>query len=348
MIKFRFASIWLILSSTAAVAQTVATTSPPPNPNAQYSTVVLAARNPFINEPRMTAAAKLPLATATPMLSSNCPLQLSQLILDNCASVGINTTNPESNAIFEVTFPSNKWVTLTNAGWGLRIGALQSSTQFISFGVAKSAADENYVANTFNNTLVNHSALEFSYGGSLTYKVAPHQIDGTILNNLFTNALTISGINDSTFSHIGIGAAPSANQLEVGGSLHIASGELVFPDGSTQTKAELVGPKGDKGDQGLQGLQGNTGAKGDKGDPGQQGPQGAPGPPTHTSAVCTQAPGNGASCSCAVRLVLGQRAPDVSGGSSCQVTSDTGGCSASGNFAPGSDFSGACCVCAVQ
>lgn len=324
MIKLRFASIWIIFISMAAVAQTVVTTNPPSNANAQYSTVALVAGKPFVNEPRMTAAAKLPLATATPMLSANCPLQLSQLILDNCASVGINTTNPEPNAIFEVAFPSNKWVTLTNAGWGLRIGALQSSTQFISFGVAKSAADENYVANTFNNTLVNHSALEFSYGGSLTYKVAPHQTDGTILNNLFTNALTISGVNDSTFSHTGIGAAPSANQLEVGGSLHIASGELIFPDGSLQSTAEVEGPQGPQGPAGPAGPQGPPGPQGVQGNAGPQGPrgltgpQGPAGPPQHTSAVCFAT--SGAQVNCPNGFVTGPL------GTGCFVTSDTGSC----------------------
>lgn len=333
MIKFRFASIWLILVSTAAVAQTVVTTNPPSNTSAQYSTVALVAGKPFINESRMTAAAKLPLATATPMLSANCPVQLSQLIIDNCNGVAINTNNPEPNAVFQATFPSNKWITLNNAGWGLRIGALQSSTQFISFGVAKSAADENYVANTFNVTGVNHSALEFSYLGSLTYKVAPHQIDGTILNNLFTNALTISGVNDSTFSHMGIGAAPSANQLEVGGSLHIASGELIFPDGSAQTKAELVGPQGPQGPAGPTGPQGPPGPQGVQGNTGPQGPPGTP-----PFGVCISNTSVPVTCS------SGCSTFGVSGGASCSTAGLTNNCIAVSSIGPPQTY-GACCTC---
>src|SRR6478609_5066345 len=232
----------------------------------------------FINKRRIGVAVNAAVAEASAALFANCPIQLSQLIIDNCNGVAINTNNPEPNAAFQVSFPSNKWISLTNAGWGLRIGALQSSTQFISFGVAKSAADENYVANTFNVTGVNHSALEFSYQGSLTYKVAPHQVDGTVLNSLFTNALTVSGINDSTFSHTGIGAAPSANQLEVGGNLHIASGGLIFPDNTTQTTATLIGPKGDTGATGATGPQGAAGPQGATGPRGATGPQGPPGP----------------------------------------------------------------------
>ena len=118
-------------------------------------------------------------------------------------------------------------------------------------------------------------------------------------------------------------------KVDASGQIHTVGG-IVFPDGSLQTKAQLVGPQGPVGP---------TGATG---------PQGPPGSSTHNIAICVQGPNNSASCSCAVRLITGKFAPDVAGGSSCNVTSDTGSCSASGNFGPGFDFSGACCVCAVN
>jgi len=340
----------------------------------------------FINKRRIGVAVNAAVAEASAALFANCPIQLSQLILDNCTGVGINTTpeanaildlgvlgtniykyvkfnspspyglrigvhqsgaqflaqgatktgidanyiaitgdntlvnhsaiefefdgriaflgqlhqpdgtvlsmqpsltlsptgqvqmagplvigpNLEPNAAMQVTWTTDKWLKLNGV---MRIGSMQSGVQFLSVGVAKSAADENYVANSSNNTLVNHSSLEFGYNGWLSYLVAPHQNDGTVLNNLFTAAFRISGSPDVSFGHMGIGAWPSANQLEVGGNLHIASGGLIFPDGSLQTKAQVAGPQGPQGPAGTQG---------------PTGPQGPPGPtgPITFSAHC--------------------------------------------------------------
>ncbi len=175
------------------------------------------------------------------------------------------------------------------------------------------------------------SAFGLSMGGGTVFQ---NTINGPTGWALMGSGSTVAAINNSSFELFK---------------------PLVFPDGTKQSTAELVGPAGPQGPAGQtgppgpQGPQGNTGATGPQGPPGQQGPQGPPGPPTHTSAVCTQAPNNSASCSCAVRTIINQRAPDSINGSSCSVTSDTGSCSANGLFSSnGSDFSGACCVCAVQ
>lgn len=55
-----------------------------------------------------------------------------------------------------------------------------------------------------------------------------------------------------------------ANSLKIGNTELTANG-LTFPDGTIQTSAQLIGPKGEKGDTGMSG-----------------GPQGLPGPPGTT------------------------------------------------------------------
>jgi hypothetical protein len=55
-----------------------------------------------------------------------------------------------------------------------------------------------------------------------------------------------------------------ANSLKIGNTELTANG-LTFPDGTVQTSAQLIGPKGEKGDTGMSG-----------------GPQGLPGPPGTT------------------------------------------------------------------
>jgi hypothetical protein len=140
----------------------------------------------------------------------------------------------EPNAAMLINPTTDKWVKLHGF---MRIVGLQSGSEFISMGIAKTGPDNNYIANTQNNPYVNHSALQFGYDGSLQYLSAPHQSDGTQLNSLLAPAFAVSGTTDATFGHIGIGATPSANRLEVGGNLRIASGGLIFPDGTQQTTA---------------------------------------------------------------------------------------------------------------
>ena len=71
---------------------------------------------------------------------------------------------------------------------------------------------------------------------------------------------------------VGIGVMNPLARLHVGGTPGVDG--IIFPDGSLQTTATLVGSKGDKGDKGDQGIQGEKGIPGDKGD---QGIQGVPG-----------------------------------------------------------------------
>lgn len=94
------------------------------------------------------------------------------------------------------------------------------------------------------------------------------------------------------------------------------------PQGEKGDKGD-TGPQGSKGDTGAQGPQGLQGPKGDKGDKGDVGPA------IHTSAVC----GSGYP-RCIFTMV-------AEAGGPCQVTSDTGECSTTGN-GPG----WLCLVCA--
>ncbi len=71
--------------------------------------------------------------------------------------------------------------------------------------------------------------------------------------------------------NIGIGVGTPGSKLSVGGRIESTSGGFKFPDGTTQTTAQLTGPTGPQGPQGIQG------PKGDKGDTGLTGPQGATG-----------------------------------------------------------------------
>ena len=97
----------------------------------------------------------------------------------------------------------------------------------------------------------------------------------------------------------------------------------------TANFAETVpGPAGPVGPQGPMGDAGPPGPVGAQGPAGPAGGQGAAGPPTHTCAVCASnvPPTLAGSSGCSGRIVVFK---SVSGGS-CNVTSDTGSCSAVG------------------
>jgi hypothetical protein len=110
----------------------------------------------------------------------------------------------------------------------------------------------------------------------------------------------------------------------------------------------MVGPKGPKGDTGLQGATGATGPKGPIGMTGPQGPVGPMGPATKSVATCASgsveysgAVRNG-DCSCSGVTISKVTASN----SSCNVTSETGSCSAgvTGYVSLGVAYA-SCCVC---
>lgn len=137
--------------------------------------------------------------------------------------------------------------------------------------------------------------------------------------------------------NVGIRTDRPAYELDVVGQIRAQTG-FVFPDGTVQTTAQLVGPAGPAGPVGPRGplgLPGPEGPRGPKGDDGDTGPQGPPGPAVSTSAVCV---GTGGSPTTVCNSVCGGFSRIVGRASApCEVTSDTGSCERV--------TSGTCCVC---
>ncbi len=101
---------------------------------------------------------------------------------------------------------------------------------------------------------------------------------------------------DATTGFVGMGNMSPISQLDVAGTIRSRSGGIMFPDGTLQDTATLMGPTGATGAQGpigpdgaagVQGPTGATGAQGPTGATGAQGPTGTQGP---TGATGTQGP----------------------------------------------------------
>jgi hypothetical protein len=152
------------------------------------------------------------------------------------------------------------------------------------------------------------------------------------------------------FGNVGIGTSSPSSKLTVAGVIRSTSGGIAFPDGTSQTTAQIqgpagpqgpagspgpAGPQGPTGSPGPAGSAGPTGSPGPIGPQGPAGPQGPPGPAVSTSAVCQQGSGlNPGSCS----TVCGSSGDVVAAAfGPCAVTSDSGVCSL--------PSTGVCCVC---
>jgi hypothetical protein len=158
--------------------------------------------------------------------------------------------------------------TIVNSTTGLSIGAAFDGARCISCQIGSNktnvidAGVRSYVNGNISGAgqvygLTSDgglSAFGLSMGGGTVFQ---NTINGPTGWALLGSGNTVAVINSSSF------------QLNK---------PLVFPDGSTQTKAELVGPPGPQGPKGDQGVQGPPGPQGPKGDKGDQGIQGPPGP----------------------------------------------------------------------
>ena len=129
--------------------------------------------------------------------------------------------------------------------------------------------------------------------------------------------------------------------VQYGGSAWVALQRNTNSGPTPGANWTLFAAKGDTGPQGFQGLTGPTGPQG------PQGPTGATGPAVSTSAVCvsndrTSPPGSACVTYCrgASNVVVNATSTTYCAG--CQVTSNTGGCSA--GCVNGSNFA-VCCVC---
>ena len=128
--------------------------------------------------------------------------------------------------------------------------------------------------------------------------------------------------------NVGIGTTTPGAMLTVAGPVQSTADGFIFPDGTRQTTATVEGSPGPQGPRGPQG---------------SQGPQGPSGPPVHTSAICSSnVPLNIVSSGCSARTVAFKSVP----GGSCQITADTGSCSAGGSAFGPSETAAVCSVCA--
>ena len=92
---------------------------------------------------------------------------------------------------------------------------------------------------------------------------------------------------------ISMGSPNATARLDVAGAIRTRSGGIIFPDGTTQVSATLVGPAGATGPVGAQGPVGPTGAQGPAGPTGTAGTDGgtgAQGPAGATGATGVQGP----------------------------------------------------------
>lgn len=178
-------------------------------------------------------------ADATALTNSN--------LVDNAGKIGIGTASPES--ILDIAANSSQTVRFGTVPWALRIGSLQSGTQFIGIAVTKTAANNNYVATSKNISTVNHTIMEFAYDGSMKLKQQAHQNDGTVLTPTTSFALTPAG-------NVGIGIDKPTQKLDVTGNIKITGtgNGLIFPDGTVQKSAVT--------NSGLTGVTAGTGLSG--------------------------------------------------------------------------------------
>jgi hypothetical protein len=123
--------------------------------------------------------------------------------------LGIKTTTPES--AFDFAGDESNYMKINAQAWAFRIGSLQNGTQFIGVGVKKTAADNNYIATSANIGSVNHSILEMNYDGTIAFRQAPHQNDGTVLNSLLAPSFYIA----PGTGNVGIGTAAPTGKLDV-------------------------------------------------------------------------------------------------------------------------------------
>jgi hypothetical protein len=155
------------------------------------------------------------------------------LVLTPTGRLGIGTASPENS--LEMAGDESHYMKINAQAWAFRIGSLASGVQFIGVGVNKTAADNIYRAKSLNNAAVTHSVLEMNYDGTIAFRQAPHQADGTDLTSFMTPSFYIA----PSSHNVGIGTSTPAQKLEVNGAVK-ASGGIVFGDATTQTTAATI------------------------------------------------------------------------------------------------------------
>jgi hypothetical protein len=126
--------------------------------------------------------------------------------------------------------------------WGLRIGNISAGHQFISMGVKKMAADNNYYAETAGNALVNHSLLLFSYDGALRYYYQAHAADDTLLSmaQLFGVSSTLFDVNVSFAANYDTDTVSYISRAAIGGTGHADYASFSHVDNNNTTSYGLL------------------------------------------------------------------------------------------------------------
>jgi Collagen triple helix repeat (20 copies) len=268
-----------------------------------------AASPSFVNPATVNTAAAMiataaaltpPLPGALPMYTDTSGTLGNSVVFQSGTNIGINTTSPATTLNLVGTNPSMRIDNYSNVAGdspnfnfltargapGAPLPTMNGDNmgQFASSGFNGSAFPGSKVKVTFVateswTTLANGTAMSFQTTQNLT--TARHErmrIDHT--GNV--------GIGD--FSS---GAGP-ANPLTVKGIIQSTLGGFKFPDGSTQSTAQLVGPRGPVGAIGATGPTGSQGPAGATGATGATGPQGAAGAAGATGATGPKGPAGAA------------------------------------------------------
>ncbi len=124
------------------------------------------------------------------------------------------------------------------------------------------------------------NAMDWSIGNTVPYSPAltDDMVFSTTTGIWFDPASWRERMRITKDGNVGIGTDTPGAKLHVGGIS--GTDGIMFPDGTLQSSAQMIGPEGPQGNpgpQGIQGIQGDPGLQGIQGDQGSQGIQGIQG-----------------------------------------------------------------------
>ncbi len=147
-------------------------------------------------------------------------------------NVGIGTSSPES--ILQVKW--NNTANFATFGDTLRIAQNQNGSYWMGMGVAKSAADSNYIANAPNGAY-GHSVMAFEYTGDIRFYNLSNRVNGTNLNPTLNNPLSMT-----PSGQVGINMTNPGQTLSVNGNAGNTTG--VWVNNSDERLKKNIQPLG--------------------------------------------------------------------------------------------------------